>query len=487
MRALRIIGTTVLAALNIVVGGFAAEASDAARRPNVVLILTDNHGPWTLGCYGNPEIRTPRIDDLARQGMLFRRCYSSNAVCSPTRATWLTGLMPSQHGVHSYLAAGAPQTGRKAYSTIAEFRSLPEILAEAGYACGLSGKWHLGANATPQEGFTDWVTMPHGHTNTFYGAPIIDDGEVRKELQYLTDFWTDRGVEFIERHKERPFFLYLAYNGPYGLGESLKHPAKNRHAAYYANKEMKSFPREPAHPWLRGNKAALNNVEAMRRYAAEVSGVDDGVGRILDVLKTNGLEENSIVIFTADQGLAAGQNGFWGMGDHTRPLTAYDWTMHVPLIYRHPGRIAAGSESELLVSNYDFLPTLLEHVGLKEQTPSEPPLPGHSYANALAGEPLEWNDVMFFEYENTRAIRTSQWKYISRFPDGPEELYDLVGDPAERTNLADQPERAEQKQQLREQLANFFARYADPRYDLTQGGASKAPLRSPPVPVPASR
>ena len=202
--------------------------------------------------------------------------------------------------------------------------------------------------------------------------------------------------------------MYLAYNGPYGLGESLSHPARNRHAAYYADKELKSFPREPAHPWLKANKKALNNVDAMRRYAAEVSGVDDGVGRILDALKKHGLEENTIVVFTADQGLAAGQNGFWGMGDHTRPLTAYDWTMHVPLVFRHPGRIAAGSESELLLSNYDFLPTLLDHLGLADKTPREPPLAGHSYAKALAGKPLEWDDVMFFEYENTRAIRTSR-------------------------------------------------------------------------------
>src|SRR5688572_5879319 len=111
-----------------------AAPAEAQRQPNVVLILTDNQGAWTLGCYGNPDIRTPNLDRLAREGALFRHCYSSNAVCSPTRATLLTGLIPSQHGVHSYLAAGAPQTGPRAYSTIAEFRSLPEILAEAGYA-----------------------------------------------------------------------------------------------------------------------------------------------------------------------------------------------------------------------------------------------------------------------------------------------------------------------------------------------------------------
>ena len=474
----RIIAFALLVAMGFLVYGAAADAAEPAGRPNVVLILTDNQSPWTLGCYGNDEIRTPRIDQLAREGMQFQRCYSSNAVCSPTRATLLTGLMPSQHGVHSYLAAGAPQTGPRAYSTIAEFRSLPEIMAEAGYTCGLSGKWHLGNNATPQEGFTEWVTMPHGHTTTFYDAQVIDGGVVRQEGKYLTDFWTDRGVEFIEQQKDRPFFLYLAYNGPYGLGESLHTPARNRHAAYYADKEMKSFPRENAHPWLRANRGALNNVEAMRRYAAEISGVDDGVGRILDALKQHGLEENTIVVFTADQGLACGQNGFWGMGDHTRPLTAYDWTMHVPLVFRHPGRIAAGSKSELLLSNYDFLPTLLDHLGLAEMTPKEPALPGHSYSKALAGEPLEWEDVMYFEYENTRAVRTSEWKYISRFPDGPEELYDLVGDPREQQNCADAAEHLETKSKLRTQLRKFFDRYADPRYDLTRGGTSKAPRRS---------
>ena len=454
----------------------AAEAAE--RRPNVVLILTDNQGAWTLGCYGNPDIRTPRIDELSREGARFRHCYSSNAVCSPTRATLLTGLLPSQHGVHSYLTAGAPQIGPRAYSTIAEFRSLPEILAEAGYTCGLSGKWHLGDNATPQEGFTDWTTMRHGHTTTFYDAEVIDGSEVRKEPGYLTEFWTDRGVRFIERHKDRPFFLYLAYNGPYGLGQSLSQPARNRHAAYYADKRLASFPREPAHPRLVANKKALNNVAAMRRYAAEVSGVDDGVGRIVDALDEHGVAENTIIVFTADQGLACGQSGFWGMGDHTRPLTAYDWTMHVPLVFRHPGRIAAGTVSDLLVSNYDFLPTLLEHLGLQDKLPREPSLAGHSYAGALAGHTVEWEDAMYFEYETTRAIRTSRWKYVSRFPDGPHELYDLGADPAERRNLIGESAHAERQRQLRGRLEAFFNRHADPRYDLTRGGASKAPRRS---------
>jgi arylsulfatase A-like enzyme len=447
------------------------------RPPNVILILTDNQGAWTLGCYGNPDIRTPNIDRLAREGMLFERCFSSNAVCSPTRATLLTGLIPSQHGVHSYLTAGGAQIGPHAYSTIAEFRTLPEILAQAGYTCGLSGKWHLGDNLRPQKGFTFWVTMPQGDTRTFYDADVIEEGKVRKEPEYLTDFWTDQGVKFIEQNKERPFFLYLAYNGPYGLGQSMLEPARNRHAAYYADKEMKSFPREEMHPWLRSQKKLLNNVEAMRRYAAEISGVDDGLGRILATLKKNKLDENTVVVFTADQGLAAGQNGLWGMGDHTRPLSAFDGTMHVPLIWRQPGQIVAGQRSPIMVSNYDFLPTVLDYLGLKDRSPQTPPLPGHSYNTTLHGKQVKWNDVVFFEFENTRAIRTTDWKYIERFPDGPNELYGLKDDPEEKNNLIGQPAHAAKQQDLRRRLAQFFDRYADPKYDLSRGGKSKAARR----------
>lgn len=455
----------------------AATASAAQRPPNVVLILTDNQAAWTLGCYGNQDIDTPNIDRLAREGAIFRHCYSSNAVCSPTRATLLTGLIPSQHGVHSYLGAGGAQVGPKAYSTIAEFRSLPEILSAAGYDCGLVGKWHLGDNAKPQEGFTSWVTMPTGHTNAFYDVEIIEDGKTRREPKHLTEFWTDRAVEFLSQDRERPFFLYLAYNGPYGLGNSMLKPLETPHAADYADQELHSFPREPMHPWQHGNKQLHNNVTAMRRYAAEVSNVDDGVGRVLDALDKLGLAEDTLVVFTADQGLAAGQHGLWAMGDHTRPLSAFDPMIHIPLIYRQPGRIPAGTTSDALVSNYDFLPTALDYLGMKDQTPTEPPLPGHSYAPALAGKDIPGDEEVFFEYENTRAIRTNSWKYIDRFPDGPRELYNLENDPEERKNLADKPNYSQQQTDLKSRLDAFFDKYADPQYDLSRGGKSKAARR----------
>jgi arylsulfatase A-like enzyme len=452
----------------------------AGPRPNVVLIMTDNHGAWTLGCYGNRDIRTPHIDRLAREGVLFSRCYSSNAVCSPTRATYLTGLLPSQHGVHCYLSAGEPQIGPKAYCTIDEFRTLPEILAQSGYICGLSGKWHLGKNLEPARGFSYWITMPHGATSTFYGADVIENGKVRKEPRYLTDLWTDHGIRFIEQNKGRPFFLFLSYNGPYGLGKSLLRPARNRHAGYYADKQLPSFPRQPAHPWLFNNKEYLNNIQAMRRYAAEISGVDDGVGRIMETLKKHRLDGNTLVIFTADQGWGGGQHGIWGMGDHTRPLHAFDETLHVPLIYRHPGQVLAGKQSAHLVSNYDLFPTLLDYLGLKAKIPAKPRLPGHSYAGVLRGKEIPWDEVVYFEFENTRAIRTGDWKYIHRFPRGPDELYDLKKDPGERQNLIDQPAQAEIRKNLAKRLDEFFDRYADPRYDLSRKGGSKSILLSRP-------
>jgi arylsulfatase A-like enzyme len=467
----------------------ATAARPATRPPNVVLILTDNQSAGTLGCYGNPDIRTPHIDRVAREGMLFERCFASNAVCSPTRATLLTGLIPSQHGVHSYLTAGGAQMGPHAHNTIGEFHSLPEILAGAGYTCGLTGKWHLGDNLHPQEGFTTWITTPHGHTRTFHNADVIQNGRVRKEPQYLTEFWTDQAVKFIDENRGRPFFLLLAYNGPYGLGESMLDAETNRYTGYYSDKELNSFPRETMHPWQHGNKNLHNNITAMRRYAAEISAVDDGVGRILAALEAGKIEDDTLLIFTADQGLATGQNGLWAMGDHTRPLTAYDPMTHTPLIYHHPGRIRPGVRANLLVSNYDFLPTLLDYLAV--DCPNFAPSalqngdvllsessPGRTYLHTLQNKPdPNWDNTVFFEYETTRSIRTDAWKLITRFPNGPNELYDLKTDPNERRNLIDQPQHAAQQLDLRTSLEKFFTTYANPTYDLTRGGKSKAPRR----------
>ena len=451
-------------------------AQPSRSRPSVVLILTDNQGAWSLGCYGNRDVRTPHIDRLAAEGMLFTHAFANNAVCSPTRASLLTGLMPSQHGVHRYLGAGGAQIGPGAYNTVEEFVTLPSILVEAGYIAGLSGKWHLGDNLHPQEGFSYWVTKPHGHSRGFYDQEIIEDGKIQKEPTYLTDFWTDHATRFIEQNRNRSFFLLLAYNGPYGLGTSMREPIRNRHAAYYAGKQLPSFPRDAPHPWNFNYRDWLFDIQVRRKYAAEISGIDDGVGRIVATLKRLNLDERTLVIFMADQGLAGGHSGFWGMGDHTRPLTAFDWTMRIPMIARQPGRIPAGKREDILVTTYDVLTTVLHYLGLQSKLPARPPSPGRNFAQVLEGGAFKWDNTVFYEFENVRAIRTEEWKYIERIYQQPNELYHLKTDPGERLNLDGRPEFEAVRAGLKKRLDEFFDRYADPQWDLWKGGKSKTDL-----------
>jgi arylsulfatase A-like enzyme len=450
-----------------------AQTSAARRKTNLVFILTDNQGAWTLGCYGNRDIRTPHIDRLAAEGIRFNRALSSNPVCSPTRATLLTGLIPSQHGLHTFLDPKF-MMGPQAYNTLAEFTSLGEVLRDAGYVCGLSGKWHLGANLTPSEGFSFWSTKPDGHTREFYDQDVIEHGKVRQEPGYTTDLWTKRGIEFIEQNKDRPFFLFLAYNGPYSLGGLMLNKARNRHAEYYADKEFPSFPRDAMHPWQFANKPFHNKVEAMRRVAAETSGVDDGVGEVMGTLARLGLDENTLVVYAADQGWMGGQNGMWGMGDHFRPYGAHELMMQIPLIWRQPGKIKGEATSDLLVSNYDFFPSVLSYLGLGDRVPVKPNLPGRDFSAVLKGGSVEWENVVYYEMETVRAVRTDKWKLVMRHPRGPHEMYDMAADPQERVNLYGQPATEATRADLEQRLAGFFKQYADPEYDVWQGGRSKA-------------
>ena len=450
-----------------------AEHVSSKRQPNLVFILTDNQGAWTLGCYGNPDIRTPNIDRLASQGIRFTRALSSNPVCSPTRATFLTGLIPSQHGVHSFLDPKF-MMGPQAYNTLEEFTSLGEILKEAGYVCGLSGKWHLGDNLNPSEGFTEWITKPDGSTREFYDQDVVENGAVRKESGYTTDLWTQRGVRFIRQNKDKPFFLFLAYNGPYSLGGLMLNQARNRHADYYHGQTFFSFPRDRMHPWQFHNKQFHNQPAAMERVAAETSGVDDGVGEIMETLRELDLDRDTLVVYAADQGWMGGQNGLWGMGDHTRPVGAFELMMQIPMIFHHPAAIPPGKTSDIIVSNYDFLPTVLSHMKLSEKMPMAPQSPGRDFSGVLKGDTLDWRNEMFYEMEACRAIRTDRWKYVSRYPDGPYEIYDLQSDPQERFNLFGQPGTEDVLKVLASRLDEFFKTYADPQYDVWNGGRSKA-------------
>jgi arylsulfatase A-like enzyme len=472
--------------------GRAAPGSAAERPPNVLLIVADNQPASLIGAYGNDAIKTPNIDRLAAEGIRFEHAFAVNGVCSPTRATLMTGLLPSQTGVHVALQAQVDVPG---WSAIEEFRTLPQTLNDAGYRTALIGKYHLGNHDEPQLGFEHWITFTSGHTTAFYDVPVIDNGKQYVVEQHLTDFWTDKAVEFLrQQDHDTPFFLYLSYNGPYMLPPSVTMEPRNRHAAYYAE-HTPPFPQEPVHPYLRnwakgrgptgtmvdeGTTAwtaigALNNRTAMINTAAETSMVDDGVGKVMAELAALGLDADTLVIYTSDQGASYGHHGIWGNTSWSYPFTVYNVNMQVPLILWHAGRIPASGSNERIVNQFDIFPTLVDYLGVDDKTIENSP--GHSFAPMLAGKKTDWTDAAYFEFVTVRAIRTPEWKYMKRFDrDEPDTLFDMRRDPEETRNLLDQPEYADVAAELDGKLTDFFNRYANPRYDLWRGGTAKGRL-----------
>ena len=470
----------------------------AADRPNLLIIMTDNQSPSLLGAYGNSEIRTPNIDRLAAEGIQFNNAFAVSGVCSPTRATFMTGLMPSQHGVHSALPDRRMRAGKQMperWSAIQEFRSLPQTLADAGYATGLVGKYHLGTHEQPGLGFDYWVTFGSGHTMDFYGEEIFDNGEVYTEPGHMTELWTRKAEEFLaQQTPDQPFFLFLSYNGPYMLPPVVLKEPRNPHVDYY-RANPPTMPQEPVHPNLMTMASrnqpseimfrvgfggwpqirALNNRDAMISVASEMSTVDDGVGRMTAALRKHGFDQDTLVVFTSDQGSLYGQHGLWGNTSAWWPPTIYDEHIRVPLVFRHSDRIAAGSSSDLLVRQFDFLPTVLDYVGLDEIDIANSP--GQSY-QAILADPRASPErrAVYHEFMTARVIRTERWLYQKTFLVGEDTLYDLQSDPEQRHNLADDVEYADVVADLDARLADFFERYSDPRYDLWRGGTAKLRL-----------
>ena len=479
-------------------------ASTKKPRPNILFILTDNQSYQMASCYGNKAFYTPNIDRLASQGIQFNRLFATHGMSSPTRASIMTGLMPSQHGVHFALYDEKEQTDKwpQDWCAIEEFRTMPQTLHDAGYATAIIGKYHLGLPWKPQLKFDHWVTFPTGHTTSFYDNTIIDNGKQYKYPGHLTDLWTKKAIEYIKSQKkgDKPFFLYLTFNGPYAIPPAILYDKPNEYDKLYMGKEELISPRERVHdyllnslgeypptnilvkrehpqlwqlPW--GAAMALNNKYAIRRTAAEVSKVDDGIGKVLKALKEAGLEEDTLVILSSDQGVAYGQNGIWCQAFMTDPSNLFDFQVRVPLIIKHKGIIKAGTKSDILVSEVDLLPTILDYAGLSDKKIANGT--GKSFAPLLKGKSLgkTWRDAVFYEEEQTRAIRTNEWMYCKRFPGrGPEELYDMVRDPEQKNNLAVNKKYANTKKKLEARLDEFFNKNANPKYDLWKGGTVKS-------------
>ena len=465
-------------------------------RPNIVLIMADNQPADLLGCYGNDEVKTPHLDALAQRGQRFDQAFCVNAMCSPCRASVLTGLMPSQHGLHNWLDDRLMDQWPQNWSAIAEFANLPTIIKNAGYTTALIGKFHLGVPFVPQLAFDHWVTFTHGHTTSFYDNEVIDDFNRYRFTGHTVDFFTQKTIEFLEHQsgKDDPFFAFVPYNGPYGHWPAIKGRAENEFAALYDDSDMHSIPREGlsaevlerfglrvqsggVREQFKGPLLLPNNVDSLRNYFSQVSLIDHGVGQIVQSLDRLGLDENTIVIYTADHGFSLGHNGVWGHGAAAFPASAHRPSYHIPLIVSGGPVQATGPQSSL-VSQIDLFPTLASLVSADFATPSLPSSAQDLTPTLIHGTKPAASAV-FMEQEETRAIRTKDWLYAARFKGAPsfimhDELYDLRADPLEKTNLIDHGDHAATAKDLQAQLDAFFSSYAAPAYDLWNGGSAKS-------------
>ncbi|MDD4681389.1 MAG: sulfatase-like hydrolase/transferase [Clostridia bacterium] len=426
---------------------------------NIVFIMSDDQGYWSLGCEGNHDAITPNIDAMAAKGVSLSRFFCTSPVCSPARASILTGRMPSDHGVLDWIRKGNVDSendkpieylkGKKAYT---------DYLHENGYKCGISGKWHLGYSEKPQNGFEYWYVHQCG-SGSYYNAPMIRDGKPILEKGYITDNITDAAISFIEKNAdcESPFYLNVSYTAPH-TPWIANHPPE--YLKLFDGCSFDSCPILPRHQWQISFAPFENDREEnLKGYFASIMAMDAGIGRIMSCLSKNRLTESTLVIFTSDNGFNCGHHGIWGKGNGTFPFNMYDTSVRVPFILSMPGTLPEGRKIDDLISAYDWFPTVLELAGIENQ---ETDLPGESFAGLLAGnkqKQCEKDVYVYDEYGDTRMIRTSEWKYVCRYPAGPDELYNMVEDPEENNNCIETAD-STIIQMLRNKMKNWFKRYS---------------------------
>lgn len=448
---------------------------------SIVLVFTDNQMAGTLGCYGNAEVRTPNLDAMAARGLRFSNAYCANAFCSPCRASLLTGKMPSQHGVHSWIDDRGAADWPRGWHALAGQATLPEEMQKLGYATGLFGKYHLGEPASKAAGWDRWVSMADGHVRSFYDNRIFDDGEVYDQPGHSVDFFTDKALEWIAAQR-RPYFAYLPLPAPYGHWPATNDGNRNRHAGLYDDCPMDSVPRQGISAEAVANflnvqggsgqgldfsmlMRAPNHLPTLRNYYSQITMIDDAVGRILETAP------DALVIFTTDHGLSLGHHGFWGHGAATYPSNLHRAAHSIPMVIAGP-QVPAAVEPRH-VSNTDLFATVLDYAG----GPVDADLPSRSFAALLRGEGLrDWGeDVVFAEQEETRVIRTPDWLFMKRFdgpgaPELPHALYALRSDPDELHNLASDPGHADVVSRLSAKIDAYFATYSRAEADLWAGG-----------------
>ncbi len=322
---------------------------------------------------------------------------------------------------------------------------------------------------TPQHGFSHWYTIGRGGC-LYRQADVVEDGQLHFETRYITDLITERVLDYLDdfSKQENPFYISVHYTAPHDPWDEDQHPKE--YIDLYRDCAFSATPDEPLHPNLIPTAPSGTGEERkrlLRGYYAAVTAMDAGVGKLLDRLEQLGLAEDTLVIFTADNGMNMGHHGIWGKGNGTFPFNLFDSSVKVPFIARWPGHILSNRVTESMCSHYDIIQTLNDLLELGAQLPSN--LPGKSFANVLLnGEDTDNHVVILDEYGNSRMIRNREWKYIHRYPYGPCELYNLVHDPEEKHNWVDSPEYEAIRTELFARLGQWYYEYADPAVDGTR-------------------
>ncbi len=434
----------------------------AGSRPNFIFILADDLGWKDLGCYGSAFYETPHLDRLASQGMRFTQAYAACNVCSPTRASILTGKYPARLHLTDWLPGRPDRPDQKLNRpTILQHLSLEEVtlaeaLKQAGYKTAFIGKWHLGDKEFYPEtqGFDLNIGgCQMGHPPSYfspYGIPTLADGP---KGEYLTDRLTDEAIRFIDQARGQPFLLYLSH---YAVHTPLQ--AKPDLIAKYEAKAARNVPPGPEFALDLGRRVL--QVQNHPVYASMVEGLDVSVGRIFDRLTALGLDQNTVIVFTSDNG---GLSTAEGTPTSNVPLRMgkgwnYEGGIREPLLVRWPGVTRPGSVCDAPVISMDYYPTLLEMAGL-------PPRPeqhadGASLGPLLRGgtrpdRPLFWH---YPHYSNqggspSGAVRVGDYKLIEWFEDNRVQVFNLKEDPEERHDLS--PHMPEKAAALRQQLGDW--------------------------------
>lgn len=462
-------------------------AGDNRDPYNVIFILSDDHRYDFMGFMDKvPYLQTPNMDRMAREGAHLVNAFVTTSLCSPSRASILTGQYTHRHGVVD---------NKSAVPDSAVF--FPQYLQREGYQTGFVGKWHMGrASDEPRKGFDYWLSF-RGQ-GSYYNPTINENGE-RKEYAdstYITSLLTDKAIQFLDnRDRERPFFLYLSHKAVHSqfkpapedkgvyAGRPVEYPLTMFPPGMdLSHAEGKGYQPRPSDipteeqynyenlpDWVKAQRYSWHGVDFMyhgriqfdqfyRRYLETVLGIDRSIGRVLKYLEENGLEENTLVIYMGDNGFSFGEHGL------IDKRQAYEESIRVPMLAYAPGMIEAGTRIPEMVQNIDVAPTILNLAGLK--APGN--MDGRSFSPLLRGEETDWRDMIFYEYfwersfpqtPTVHAVRTDSFKYIRYYGIWDiNELYNIREDPIEAHNLIREEAYFERSKQLNGALFDWLQR-----------------------------